>query len=580
MTGGGPGAGGEGGGGGNATEGGPAPVPLPFLLALVGLVHLGILIPFFITAPHTGGDNGGYLALANTLLQGGGYVEAWDPALPPHTKYPPVYPLLLAGAILLGARGWVAFKVLSLVAVLGTVLLSVAWARRRVGTATALGVALVLAFSDAFLWASSWILSEPLFLVLTLAAVVALDREEGAPLPGTPWLVAGMVFTVLALFTRTAGLPLAGAVGLWLLLRKAWVPAGAFAALAGLPLLVWTLRGRGLRDEGYLSEFWLLDPYAPEEGTVGIPGLLARAWDNLLLYGGAYIPGGLVGGEGVWVVLLGVALLLLALAGWVRAVRRGVGPVEIFVPLYTLLILLWPAVWSGDRFALPLYPFLLVYAAGALGVLAERGGRTMAAGAGVAAMLAIVLPAATAWWSAVPTSAACRAAVAREGPFACYAAPVRELGEAARWSGAFLPEDAVVFSRKPRLFYVLSAGIRSLTYPLSPDPDGFFAAAEAAGIRYLLFDRMDALAPSYLLPVLEARPERFCALTGWGDPTAGRTELLGILDPSGGEGPAQTGEEDVITIARCSADFVAPQPRDEIPYASSVVPLLDRNRLR
>lgn len=560
----------------------PRPVPLPLLLALVGLVHLGILIPFFITAPHTGGDNGGYLALANTLLEQGRYLEAWDPGLPPHTKYPPVYPLVLAGAILLGAGSWATFKALSLVAVLGTVLLSMTWARRRLGTAAGVGVALVLAFSEAFLWASSWILSEPLFLLLTLAAVVALGREEGGVVPRTRWLVAGMIFATLALFTRTAGLPLAAAVGVWLLLRRAWVPAAGFAAMAGIPLLLWTLRGRGLREEGYLSEFWLIDPYTPEAGTVGLPGLLARAWDNLLLYGGTYIPGGLIGGQGAWVVLLGVVLLLLALTGWVRAVKKGVGPVELFVPLYTLLILLWPAVWSGDRFALPLYPFLLVYAAGALAALARPAGRGVAVGAGVAAILVMLVPAGTTWWSAVPTSAACRAVVAREGPFACYAAPVRELAEAARWSGALLPPEAVVFTRKPRLFFVLSAGIRSLTYPLSPDPDGFFAAAEAAGIRYLLYDRMDALAPSYLLPVLEARPERFCALTGWGDPGGARTELLGIL-PAGREGssaPEQSGEEDAITIPRCGPDYVAAIPREEIPYGSSVVPLLDRTRNR
>lgn len=559
----------------------PRPISLPVLLALVGLIHLGILIPFFITAAHTGGDNAGYLSLANTLLEEGRYVEAWDPGLPPHTKYPPVYPLLLAGAILLGAKSWTTFKALSLVAVLGTVLLSVAWSRRRLGTAAALGVALILAFSEAFLWASSWILSEPLFLVLTLGAVVALDREEGVALPSTPWLVAGMVLATLALFTRTAGLPLVAAVGLWLLLRRAWAPAGVFAALSGIPLLFWTLRGRGLREEGYLSEFWLIDPYTPEAGTVGLGGLLSRAWENLLLYGGTYIPGGLVGGAGGWVALLGVALLLLALVGWLRAVRKGVGPVELFVPLYTLLILLWPAVWSGDRFALPLYPFILVYAGGALGMLAQRVGRPVVAGAGVVAVLAILIPAGMTWWNSIPSSSACRAVVAREGPFACYASPVRELAEAARWSGAFLPEDAVVFSRKPRLFFVLSDGIRSLTYPLSPDPDGFFATAEAAGIRYLLYDRMDALAPSYLLPVLEARPERFCSLTGWGDPEGGRTELLGIL-PDGGEGGSaeQTGEEDVITIARCGRDFAAATPREEIPYGSSVVPLLDRSRNR
>jgi anhydro-N-acetylmuramic acid kinase len=386
------------------------------------------------------------------------------------------------------------------------------------GNPAALGVALILAFSEAFLWASTWVLSEPLFLVLTLGAVVAVDRREGGGLPSSGWLIAGGALAILALFTRTAGLPLVAAFGLWLLLRRAWGPAATFAVAGGIPLLIWTLRGRGARADGYLSEFWLMDPYNPEAGTVGVAGLFLRGWENLLLYGGTYIPGGLLGMQGGWVAPVGVVLMGLAVFGWLRRALRGPGVVEILVPFYFVLILLWPAVWSGDRFALPLYPFLLVYAGDSLRGLARPLGAKAPVWAGVAALLLLVLPAGTSWWRAVPTSTSCRTAVSREGPFACYAAPVRELAESARWAGAFLPEDAVVFSRKPRLFYVLSGGIRSLTFPLSDDPVLFFSQVETAGIGYLVLDRTDALAPTYLLPILQARPERFCSVTGWGDP--------------------------------------------------------------
>ena len=58
--------------------------------------------------------------------------------------------------------------------------------------------------------------------------------------------------------------------------------------------------------------------------------------------------------------------------------------------------------------------------------------------------------------------------------------------------------------------------------------------------------------------------------------------LAGILPADGRAGgvAAQTGEEDMITIARCGRDFAAAAPREEIPYGSSVVPLLDRSRNR
>ena len=71
-------------------EGTKRPTPPAMILAVVALVHLAIALPALNPAPHNGGDNAGYLSLAHSLATGAGYVEAWDPALAPHTKYPPL----------------------------------------------------------------------------------------------------------------------------------------------------------------------------------------------------------------------------------------------------------------------------------------------------------------------------------------------------------------------------------------------------------------------------------------------------------------------------------------------------------
>lgn len=575
------------------------PVPLPLLLVGVAALYLAVALPLFIAAPHTGGDNAGYLSLAVSIVERGAYLELWDPAEPLHTKYPPGFPLLLAAALYLGAVGWTTFKALSVAAVGGTILLSFLLARRRVGTRGALAVALLLTLSDAFLWASTWILSEPFFMVLTMGALVLLQGRGGevgevgssgppprgifhrrAELPGGVALAAGCLLALLAYLTRSAGIPLLAAVVGWLVLSRAWKPA-LFSALAFTAVaLPWVLRGRTSRDEGYLSEFWMLDPYRPELGEVGFPGLLVRAVDNGILYATEYIPRGLVALEGGWVALVGVGLLGLAAAGWLRSCRRGPGVAELFLPLYGVLILLWPQVWSGDRFALPLYPLLLVYAVEGVRWGTSRVGGRVAALVGTGAVLVVALPAAAGWWQAIPGASACRALVAREGPFACYDLPVREWGESARWSASALPPDAVVFSRKPRLFYVLSGGIRSLTYPFSDDPDAFFREAEAAGIRYLLVDRLDAMSPLYVVPLVVGHPERFCAVAGWGDPESVRTELLGILpEADAADGVEQPeGEDGAVMIRRCPPEYVVAALRPEIPYGSMEVPLLRRLR--
>lgn len=99
---------------------------------------------------------------------------------------------------------------------------------------------------------------------------------------------------------------------------------------------------------------------------------------------------------------------------------------------------------------------------------------------------------------------------------------------AAEWAGRELPRQAVVLSRKPRLFYALS-GLRGDFYPLSADPDAFFAHADSLGAQYLVVDQMDELAAFYLAPVVEARAQAFCVLRVL---RGGRTVVFGILPPA------------------------------------------------
>ncbi len=170
-------------------------------------------------------------------------------------------------------------------------------------------------------------------------------------------------------------------------------------------MVLWLLRARGAGQGAYVSEFWLVDPYQPSLGRVGVGGLLGRVAANLVGYVGTHLPGGVVGGRGAAVAALGIALVALGLAGWVGALRRRIGPAELFLPLYAGLILLWPTVWSGDRFALPLYPALFLYAARVLREDAGRLGDTVPVIAGLAALAVVLLPEARAWGTAAQEAA-------------------------------------------------------------------------------------------------------------------------------------------------------------------------------
>ena len=553
-----------------AAEGTKRTIPPAMILTVVALVHLAIALPALNPAPHNGGDNAGYLSLAYSLATGEGYVEAWDPALAPHTKYPPLYPALLAGAMGLGAEAWITFKLLSLLLVTLSVTVCFAWVRDRHGVLLATGVSLVLAFSPAFLWSTNWILSDPLFLALTLACLWSFHRSEHVAAPSR-WILAGCVFAILSTFTRTAGLPLVLAVGAALGLARHWRALAGFVVAFVAPSVFWWLRSRSGGEAQYVSEFWMIDPYQPDLGRAGIGDLAARVLENLQGYVLVHIPAGLSPWSGGALTALGLVLMAAALAGWVARIGVRWTVVELFTPLYFGLILLWPAVWSGDRFALPLYPLMLFYAAEAILRGARRLDSRLPLAVGVIAVALLLVPSTQSWGQSVREARACRAVVRQAGPFGCYSEGLQQFVSAARWIGENVPDGSAVFSRKPRIFYTLS-GVRSRTYPLSSDPDRFFREAREVGVSYVVLDRVDGLGEAYVGAVVRDRPWAFCGLMSIGE-GGERTQILGIVesaaDPGGGVTTGPT-----IRLTRCPESMVRLEPRSLPAYSAMRLPLL------
>ena len=320
-------------------------------------------------ALHRGGDNAGYLSLAHSLASGEGYTELRDPALPAHTKYPPMFPLILSTLMIAGASSWMAYKLLMAGLMSIGVLLVFVWASERTGPLSAAAVAIVTLFAAGWLQASRWVLSEPAFLVLTFLSLWAVarstagDPRAGGRLSPRGWLVLAGAGAILAFFTRSAGLPLVLALSVALLLARRFRAASVFAVCLAIPGMWWLFRLRGGGEGAYQSEFWMVNPYEPQLGTVTWRALPSRAWANLRLYVGEVLPGewwsGVTGGV---LAAFGILLVGFAVWGWLVRIRLRPATPELFVPLYLGLILIWPEVWSGDRFILPLYPFILLYA--------------------------------------------------------------------------------------------------------------------------------------------------------------------------------------------------------------------------
>lgn len=531
-------------------------------VALVG-VHALIGLLLFDPTLFTGGDNAGYMILADALRSGEGYRDLYLPDAPLHTKYPPGYPMVLAAVGFAG--GLQLFKLVSLACTSAAVWFTYRLARIRLGGPAAVAATGLVAVNPVLLEYSHYELSEALFATVVMGSLVAWANStdetgaftggmEGdareASAEGRGW-IAGLGASVGAFLVRTAGLPLLCAVWLYQLGRRRWrrlaASLGAGGAAVGGWLLYQSLAGG--EEEGYLQQLFMVNPYDPAAGTAGPQELLGRAARNLWIYTSDVLPHSLLGeplrGDGATVATaLGLGVAILTLTGWLSSGNRRLGVPELFLPLYAALILLWPDQWTDRRFLLPLLPLILIYTIGGVQTTARRWREESASAAVAAGAALLALPALASAAIQAPERVRCTTAHWRDAP--CVAPAWSSFYDAARWAGAHTPEDAVIVNRKPRIFYWLS-GRRGDVYPYSREPAVVLSNLEEIGGGYVVVDQLFSTTAAYLVPAIRSAPDRFEVVYGEGEPRTfilrfrPRPPVAAEPDPEDGEGRRASG---------------------------------------
>lgn len=504
-------------------------------LALAGLhVVLGLLL--YDPTLFPGGDNAGYMIVGEALASGQGYRDVYLPDAPLHTKYPPLYPLLLAVLAPLG--GLQLFKLTSLVLTTLAVGLTYRLADRLVGRGPAVAAAGLFALSPVLLEYSHYVLSEALFVVLVVTALLWIERTtDGAPRTEggqgiTAAVVVGLAAAGGAFLTRTAGLPLLGAAVLFFALERKPRPLGlamATAAATGGGWWLyqrWAAGGAERSRPTYLQEMLLRNPYDPAAGSAGPGDLAIRGIENLWSYVSGVLPRALVGGGAAWpdgqsaLTALGLAVAALAFVGWVQRAVTRVGPVELFTVLYAAMLALWPPVWTDQRFLLPLLPLLLTYAAGGASGLGRRlsgareGARTAAVATGALALVVGIGATASAI-ARLPEAIRCLAEYRAQTP--CDQPEFASFYAAAEWTAENTSPDAIVVSRKPRIFFWIS-GRRGDIYRYSTDAALVLEGMEQMGADYVVVDAISGTTSRYLIPALRENLPKFEIVYEGGEP--------------------------------------------------------------
>lgn len=337
------------------------------LWGLLGAAH--ILYRTSVSGIGINNDSVEYLTIAYNLGAGEGLAGIDQPKF---ARWPPFFPLLLAAGGSLGMELADAGRYLNALAYGLTIAVAGFWLRRHLASRVLIGAALagLMAFPALSEYAS-YLMTEPLFVLLTLLALVQMSAwvtRHGENARGLLWGAAACAG--LAAVTRYAGVPLI-LTGCLTFLAPRDMPwrrkgrcAGAYGVVASLPLAGalarnWFASGTLTGDR---SQIRALSPTRSAFDAVGQVSDVFQHW----LFAMSRPP------DGASWLLMGAVLLGGAGYGWFclrprRACVSASLPLLLFAATYvTFFVALAPWAFQtriDTRFLLPLYVPLALAAA-------------------------------------------------------------------------------------------------------------------------------------------------------------------------------------------------------------------------
>jgi hypothetical protein len=329
-------------------------------------------------------DSALYVGLGESLAAGRGYV--FNGATNVHAF--PVFPLLLAPFLHLFGRDFAALNLLVRIFVVGSVPLVFLVLARRSHPRTALPLLAATAgvLSPAYFEWGTFLLTEPLFFLLSFALLLLLDTQSESRGGSRARIVGIAVLTVLTYATRP--IAIAAPAAWWVL--SAWgrwrrrspdrarelIRSSIVMALMALCALTTWLIQRVVGEYGYATEFaehagaWRVDDVGEWFRRAGVETAY------IFFTTRAASP---------W---LGLAPAVFVVIGWAGAARRGVRLLDIYLLFYLLVLAATP--YFQDRYLAPVVPLLFYYSFSGVESLCRRAGpRLVTVVFAVSAVLAV-----------------------------------------------------------------------------------------------------------------------------------------------------------------------------------------------
>ena len=448
------------------------------------------------------GDNASYYMLGKSIAQGEGYVNISKITKSPNNHYPPGYPFIIS-IVLLVTDSIVVVKLLNCLFMLGSLVIGfLLMARLTSNYITAFVAAMLTALNSHVLFYSSLMMSEVPYMFFSLLVLYFISEKGGTLTLWSRMFIAAIITMVIAYYVRSLGVALLAALCLHFVLNGQYRLMLVSIAAMVVGALPWFLRGRALGGASYLNQLKMINPYNPSLGEAGVGDFVDRFWNNFSRYVTREIPDAIfphsplyneeISGR-EW--LFGIILLTVITLGLIRLSHFRWLILGYMLATFGILMI-WPDVWIGVRFIVPMVPLLwLGFLSGFYYLFTLiRAQSQVSSVVNYAPLILTVLLVSP-------------LAELHKQANASYPPAWQRYFEIAEWLDKN-EEGAVISCGKPSLFYTFADNY-TMRYKFSRDTNELIAHLEKQQVDYVVIDQVYGNTFQYLLPAVRQHPERF-----------------------------------------------------------------------
>lgn len=514
-------------------------IKITYLLILI-VSFIKIYSSIFDTKLSLVGDNTSYYILGNSIASGEGYSNIHHLGKEQHYHYPPGYPLLIATIIKFTSNSVEAIKIFNGILFISAILILFFIIKKLTNNLHIAFIScLVSLFNFHLLAYSTIVMSEIPFLFMSLLCFwILLKIKFTQPVIKNTSFLVFIVLVSFSFYIRSIAITLFLSFVLLLLLKRNWKYLLISALSFVLLYLPWIIRNRDSTGSTYLNQLILKNPYQPELGNLHFHDIFERFFINLERYITKEIPYSLFSTNNTSFDYENIAssdwltgfLILLFIGFGLYSLKNYRKYVLSYILCFLSLLLLWPYVWYGSRFILPIIPFLTFLLIFGLfrfiNILLNKF--KLANTENTSLVLILILVSSYIFFFGAKSITTLKHQAKSD-----YATNYKNYFTIANWIDKNTESNSVTCVRKQGLFYMFSNKYVT-NYKNTLDKEEQIEYLKNKNVDYVVIEQLGYSSTyKYLLPVIDRYPEKFKIIKELKNPNTYLMQFLPELGYSG-----------------------------------------------